>query len=276
MSEGHKEICKIFASGKYCKFEKHCRYLHFRPPNLKSAKYQDESLSKRNLEGAVAAIHPSEFVESTYIARDGNLNSTSLSSEHRYKSSFNQSYQSGNYEASKVTQKLKKRGPRSDFHKSTSQEVVNSHARVENESKKECSFFSKFGRCRYGEKCRYVHSLPSSVRQNVNKFSEERQDDHDVRGNVSDQAVTVCRFYAKGYCRYGNRCKASHTIPEDRSYKGKGKTSAKEPDCKKSIGSAKRPIKPVATFRPPVQQFIFKLDSLSNAEERQKLRGKIY
>ena len=32
MSQSHQGICQVFASGKHCRFGKHCRYLHFRKP----------------------------------------------------------------------------------------------------------------------------------------------------------------------------------------------------------------------------------------------------
>jgi len=77
-----------------------------------------------------------------------------------------------------------------------------------------CRFFAR-GYCRYGENCRFSHE--DQLQQNGQEQGLEYQNGI---GNSSDvqkfgvlthpRSSTPCRFFAKGYCRYGDDCKFSH------------------------------------------------------------------
>ncbi|RGB32247.1 hypothetical protein C1646_227990 [Rhizophagus diaphanus] len=85
-----------------------------------------------------------------------------------------------------------------------------------------CRFFAR-GICRYGENCRYSHDDQSQ--QNGQGQSQEYQNGVEEilsngNGNNNDvhkfgvlthpRSSTPCRFFAKGFCRYGDDCKFSH------------------------------------------------------------------
>ncbi|KAE8301853.1 Zinc finger domain-containing protein [Giardia duodenalis] len=62
-----------------------------------------------------------------------------------------------------------------------------------------CNCFAEFGRCDYGDRCQFAHSM------------EEFQ--HRRRSNVKDMKLCT-DFITHGYCPYGRRCNFLHQSPD--------------------------------------------------------------
>lgn len=62
-----------------------------------------------------------------------------------------------------------------------------------------CNCFAEFGRCDYGDRCQFAHSM------------EEFQ--HRRRSNVKDMKLCT-DFITQGYCPYGRRCNFLHQSPD--------------------------------------------------------------
>jgi hypothetical protein len=75
---------------------------------------------------------------------------------------------------------------------------------------KPCPFFSR-GYCKFGDRCKYSHVLPSQSTTSsgtANIFGGS-QNNH-VTQNKGKQ---LCKYFAQGKCRYGDKCKNSHELP---------------------------------------------------------------
>jgi len=87
-----------------------------------------------------------------------------------------------------------------------------------------CRYFAR-GICRYGENCRYSHD--DQVQQNGQGYQNGVSaivpnvpnvpngngiSSNDLKFGVltHPRSSTPCRFFAKGYCRYGDDCKFAH------------------------------------------------------------------
>ncbi|GES91313.1 zinc finger CCCH domain-containing protein 55 isoform X1 [Rhizophagus clarus] len=72
-----------------------------------------------------------------------------------------------------------------------------------------CRYFAR-GICRYGENCRYSHD--DQLEQNGQGQGFQNGDNEVQKFGVltHPRSSTPCRFFAKGYCRYGDDCKFSH------------------------------------------------------------------
>jgi len=87
-----------------------------------------------------------------------------------------------------------------------------------------CRYFAR-GFCRYGENCRYSHD--DQLQQNGQGQGQGQEYQNGVEGILSNgngnnnevqkfgvlthpRSSTPCRFFVKGYCRYGDDCKFSH------------------------------------------------------------------
>ncbi|XP_060557009.1 uncharacterized protein LOC132717539 [Ruditapes philippinarum] len=94
-----------------------------------------------------------------------------------------------------------------------------------------CKFYAKTRFCRYGNRCKYKHVLPrkddcrlkdesqSEVDQNDEIKNENQQDKVQNEGKIevdnkqekkAEVSKKHCKFYKKGYCRYGIRCTFYH------------------------------------------------------------------
>ncbi|RIA92569.1 hypothetical protein C1645_764866 [Glomus cerebriforme] len=97
-----------------------------------------------------------------------------------------------------------------------------------------CRFFAR-GLCRYGENCRYSHD--DQLQQNGQEQGQEYQNGiggilSNGNGNNSEvqkfgvlthpRSSTPCRFFAKGYCRYGDDCKFSHNGNNNNRFQNNG------------------------------------------------------
>jgi hypothetical protein len=73
-----------------------------------------------------------------------------------------------------------------------------------------CRYFAR-GFCRYGENCRFSHD--DQLQQNGQGQGPEYQNGAGKLGVLTHpRSPTPCRFFAKGYCRYGDDCKFSHNV----------------------------------------------------------------
>ncbi|KAF4647784.1 hypothetical protein FOL47_004134, partial [Perkinsus chesapeaki] len=75
-----------------------------------------------------------------------------------------------------------------------------------------CRYFSKTGKCKYADKCKYAHGPKSEGQSTDSKKSVKAED------TSSEEAVRfprgVCReFQKQGKCSYGASCKFSHDDP---------------------------------------------------------------
>jgi hypothetical protein len=73
-----------------------------------------------------------------------------------------------------------------------------------------CPFFSK-GYCKFGDKCKYSHVLPSQSAKSSgtsNIFGGNQNNSFS-----QNQGKQLCKFFAQGKCRYGDKCKNSHELP---------------------------------------------------------------
>jgi len=111
---------------------------------------------------------------------------------------------------------------------------------VKEKKQRPCHFFLKKGYCHFGKRCRFQH-IPSRLigkksedaSDEVNdkdKFlsNEKEEENQDVKEDLATKPVEdetgskkktekavgkskkPCHFYAKGYCKFGNRCKFFH------------------------------------------------------------------
>lgn len=124
-----------------------------------------------------------------------------------------------------------------------------SHQRPTKTSSVPCRFFQR-GYCRYGESCRFQHSpsaaLTSAAAGISNPKEEEKDKDSTMASEVEEEKKTEeggsrpentssvpCRFFQRGYCRYGESCRFRHSASDASNSiaagpsNPKGKASAK-------------------------------------------------
>lgn len=62
-----------------------------------------------------------------------------------------------------------------------------------------CNCFAEFGRCDYGDRCQFAHS--------IGEFQQRR------KSNIKDMKLCT-DFITQGYCPYGRRCNFLHQSPD--------------------------------------------------------------
>ena len=77
---------------------------------------------------------------------------------------------------------------------------------------KHCFSFEKYGNCKFGNKCRYLHTLPSEqglkTAKNCHDVSEKRQrNQHDGGGRRK-----ICHYFQEGHCQKGDKCRYFHPV----------------------------------------------------------------
>lgn len=105
--------------------------------------------------------------------------------------------------------------------KNQNHEAVN----VDRNISKHCFAFEKYGNCKFGNKCRYLHALPSelglktakSVRsskteKNSHDVSEKRHRDQQDRGGRRK----ICHYFQEGYCQKGDKCRYFHPVDDSK------------------------------------------------------------
>ena len=265
MSEGHKGICKVFASGKTCRFGKQCRYLHFRHPSLVS------DSERRYNNGAVN-------------------NQRSASSSHSFK------YQSSeNFQEEKENEAVNTAAafPLSSSHPGVDQEYVplrydkkqpSQNDPGKTSDKNVCRFYLRTGTCRFGKNCRFLHERHEEVSKDFAEAVHPSERDpcqiqppdiihseavgpSEIPSGPSKEEegpcrVETCKFHLQGKCKFGDRCTKSHVIKDG---------------THEAANDNKEPRK--FDNRRPTNRFGQDLTiDVSNATEDQKrqLRGKAY
>lgn len=118
----------------------------------------------------------------------------------------------------------------SDSKKSTENEGLNKVEKLQvsgQQQRKICRLYSSTHSCHYGDRCKYQHILSADA-QRVEADAELVQDNRISRttplnttsskngsSNSDDiqrkqQLEKVCRFYSRGFCHFGAKCKFSH------------------------------------------------------------------
>uniref|UniRef100_A0A1D1XLX3 Zinc finger CCCH domain-containing protein 42 n=1 Tax=Anthurium amnicola TaxID=1678845 RepID=A0A1D1XLX3_9ARAE len=97
-----------------------------------------------------------------------------------------------------------------------------------------CRYFAR-GFCRYGENCRFSHD--DQLQQNGQGQGQGQGQEYQngVEGTLSNgnevqkygvlthpRSSTPCRFFAKGYCRYGDDCKFTHNDNNNNRFQTNG------------------------------------------------------
>lgn len=91
------------------------------------------------------------------------------------------------------------------------------HEAVSKETKP-CFTFEKYGSCRFGNNCRYLHSLPKELHlkkpNSTKKSKTDRKSNNDSK-NLGHRQQThekrrVCHYYQAGFCQKGNNCRFHH------------------------------------------------------------------
>ncbi|KAK2465895.1 hypothetical protein APHAL10511_001536 [Amanita phalloides] len=73
-----------------------------------------------------------------------------------------------------------------------------------------CHDFTSTGYCRFGEKCRFVHSTERAPTSPIASTSTAAQ--YNRRQSTVTKNEQPCRFFLKGYCNKGDRCQRSHDL----------------------------------------------------------------
>nr|XP_022331116.1 uncharacterized protein LOC111129179 [Crassostrea virginica] len=105
--------------------------------------------------------------------------------------------------------------------KNQNHEAVN----VDRNISKHCFAFEKYGNCKFGNKCRYLHALPSELglktaksvkssktEKNSHDVSEKRHRDQQDRGGRRK----ICHYFQEGYCQKGDKCRYFHPVDDSK------------------------------------------------------------
>ncbi|KAI3716966.1 hypothetical protein L1987_68219 [Smallanthus sonchifolius] len=84
--------------------------------------------------------------------------------------------------------------------------AANGDLEVSPMQKKDCFFFVQYGRCSYGQNCRYNHP-PKEDSQVVQEGRTEN-----LYANY--RRKIQCKFYRAGFCKYGTYCEFNHSMPD--------------------------------------------------------------
>lgn len=84
--------------------------------------------------------------------------------------------------------------------------------------KKPCFSFIKSGTCKFGDSCRFGHSIPA------NAMIRQKNSLDQVKPKPQFQSSTKppCRFFAQGTCKNGDSCRFSHSPQTGQQGKGPG------------------------------------------------------
>ncbi|KAJ8303908.1 hypothetical protein KUTeg_017491 [Tegillarca granosa] len=84
-----------------------------------------------------------------------------------------------------------------------------------------CFNFKKFGNCRFGEKCRFLHERETEsvtakpVYSSSHSRTRNQSQHHHHKNQGFQENKTVCEFFKAGNCRWGSNCRYLHPCEDD-------------------------------------------------------------
>lgn len=104
------------------------------------------------------------------------------------------------------------------FSQSFSFENQHHEAVKENNTPKPCFSFERYGNCKYGNNCRFLHALPSDEKVKTSKsarsFIADKKPQHASKKTKRDKQDQgrrrVCHFFQEGHCQKGDKCRFYH------------------------------------------------------------------
>jgi hypothetical protein len=147
---------------------------------------------------------------------------------------LNQGFATNPFGGNSITQSNTTASARNPFNSANNptQDMNNSQ-----DNRTPCPFFSK-GYCKFGDKCKYSHVLPGKAASNsgtTNAFGSNQNNT-----SFQNKGKQICKFFAQGKCRYGDKCKNSHELPGN-SNSGFGMAPAPSPFGGGGFNSAPAP-----------------------------------
>lgn len=87
-----------------------------------------------------------------------------------------------------------------------------------NNTPKPCFSFERYGNCKYGNNCRFLHALPSDEKVKTSKsarsFIADKKPQHASKRTKHDKQDQgrrrVCHFFQEGHCQKGDKCRFYH------------------------------------------------------------------
>lgn len=104
------------------------------------------------------------------------------------------------------------------FSQSFSFENQHHEAVKENNTPKPCFSFERYGNCKYGNNCRFLHALPSDEKVKTSKSAKsylaDKKPQHASKKTKHDKQDQgrrrVCHFFQEGHCQKGDKCRFYH------------------------------------------------------------------
>lgn len=87
-----------------------------------------------------------------------------------------------------------------------------------NNTPKPCFSFERYGNCKYGNNCRFLHALPSDEKVKTSKsarsFIADKKPQHASKKTKHDKQDQgrrrICHYFQEGHCQKGDKCRFYH------------------------------------------------------------------